>query len=114
MEMACPFANLLVKDPPNNPYRENFKRCNGDLVPVNECKDEIDKEHGERYIILVRSGYINQYEKLPSNLRQQFSICENHRKLFGRGFIRELRQRSCIYPEHDGGRIENWSDRGSF
>ena len=45
MEMACPFANFLVKDPPNNPYRENFKRCNGDLVPVNECKDEIDKEH---------------------------------------------------------------------
>ena len=104
LKMACPFANLLVKSKPENPYSDRFKRCNGNLIPVKDCKDDIDGEHGELYIILVRSGFINQYEKWTKQIRETFLICENHRKIFGKGFIRELRQSRC--PEHESGKIE--------
>ena len=57
--MACTFGKLLVENALENPYPDRFKLCKGDLNPVQECQDEIDKDYGERYIILVRSGYIN-------------------------------------------------------
>ena len=91
MKMACPFANLLVKAKPDNPYSERFRNCRGEHIPVNECTDDFDKEFGERYIILVRSGFINQYEKWPMKMREGFLICENHRKIFGRGFVNGYR-----------------------
>ena len=81
--MACTFAKLLVEDPPENPYPDRFKNCKGGLKPVQDCTDDIDKDYGERYIILVRSGYINRYE--ISRQKEKFLICDNHQKTFGRG-----------------------------
>ena len=104
MTMACTFANLCVEDPSENPYPDRFKSCRGDLNKVQDCQDDIDNEHGERYILLVRSGYINRYER--SKLKDKFIICDNHRKIFGRGFINELRQKKCLYCFGERGKID--------
>ena len=87
--MACTFGKLLVENAAENPYPDHLKICNGGHNPVQECQNEIDKDFVQRYIKLVRSGYINRYGR--PKLKEKFLICDNHRKIYGREFVRELR-----------------------
>ena len=69
--------------------------CKGDLIPFNDCNEDIPKEkRSEKSVILVRCGHTRYHHK------KNWYICTEHRKMFGKGFINELRQKTkCIYPE---------------
>ena len=69
-------------------------------MKIQDCKESIDAYHGERYVILVRSGFINQY-----HFKKTMYICEGHRYVFGVGFHREMnKKKKCVHPEHETGK----------
>ena len=86
---ACRFSKIEAE----NSYPPRFGRCGGSLVQIQECTDDIDPNYGERYIILVRSGHINRFR----GFEKWWHICENHRRIFGRGFKGDyvLTQKKC-------------------
>ena len=78
---VCCFSNYEAS---KKGYPPRFEKCGGNLVKIEDCKDDIDKDHGERSIILVRSGYVNRYSGYFAY--RKLHICENHRNMFGKGF----------------------------
>ena len=95
---VCRFSEIEAE----HSYPPRFKKCEGSLVRIQQCNEDIDPNYGERYIILVRSGYINRYSGF-----EKWYICENHRKMFGRGFKGDFvqKQKKCKYPEHEYGQL---------
>ena len=95
-ELACHFWNLRAK----NDYPGRFTKCSGNIISIKECKENIDPNYGERYIILVRSGFINQYSHVS-----EMGICSRHRNIFGKNFAKEFKQKKCVYPNHEKGKM---------
>ena len=98
-DLVCHFKNLLTDLIP-----AKFKTsCSGRLVKIEECqkpvKDEMMEGDSEWELILLRSGYLKQYDE-----QKGWHICEGHRSSFGFAFVKHLKQHTskCLYPNHTG------------
>ena len=90
-EHVCEFSGKLLAQ---NPYPKRVEDCTGGTVKIQDCKESIDMDHGERFVTLVRSGKIKQY-----HYKRDMYICEGHRYFFGAGFSREMsKYKRCAYP----------------
>ena len=69
-------------------------------MKVQDCKESIDSNYGEHYVILMRSGKINQY-----HFKRDMYICEGHHYIFGVEFTCEMnKQKHCVHPDHGTGK----------
>ena len=96
-QVKCHFA--VVKD--QELYGKYATKCSGELVPIDECQTpENLTGYKEWYLILLRSGYLKEYNK--SNANDPLTVCEWHRNAFGLKFSSEFRQKRCHFRDHRG------------
>ena len=89
---VCPFKDLRFSK-----FPDRFNECNGELVLIKDCQKTDKDGYSESCLILLRSGYLNQYDESDT-----WYVCEKHRRTFGLAFAQELKQKVCLYPNHDG------------
>ena len=91
-QLSCQFSDLETDF-----YPPRCKDCQGDLVAIEECQESDDNGYSESSLILLRSGLLKDYDQ-----NNHWYVCEKHRKVFGFGFPRELKQKKCLYSGHSG------------
>ena len=55
---TCHFANLLTDQ-----YPPRYRICDGEFMAIEECQDKDENGYSESYLILLRSGHLNQYDQ---------------------------------------------------
>ena len=95
-QVKCHFA--VVKD--QELYGKYAEKCSGELVPIEACQTpEKITGYQESYLILLRSGYLREYNKSKTD---PLTVCEFHRGAFGLEFSHEFRQKKCYFRVHSG------------
>ena len=91
---TCHFANLLTDQ-----YPRRYGFCDGEFMAIEECQDMDENGYSESYLILLRSGHLNEYDQSKG-----WQICRFHKDAFGLQFENTLRQKKCFYFEHTSGK----------
>ena len=95
-QVKCHFA--VVKD--QELYGKWAEKCSGELVRIDECqRQEKITGYQEGFLILLRSGYLREYNKSNAD---PLTVCEFHRGAFGLEFSHEFRQKKCHFRDHSG------------
>ena len=56
-QLSCQFSIIETDF-----YPPRYKDCQGDLVAIEECQEKDEDGYSESSLILLRSGFYNQYD----------------------------------------------------